>query len=300
MSRRNRKQRAKQALHSKYNKSQPITKRNTSSVGREQGNTGSIMESCALCWDKIPKSNTLTGSAWGVTGTICKECIDYVGNDAFQESLTPKMANTYSAIDEDSDWGSDWGYYRDTWDIPLGGFNKTPKYTQCWHHMTPFTFKSYEYDSYTVHLSGSSAISHDPGVKELPTVGVYMDDTWLQDRLASNTNTEVDLSQPASLYIGWRDFDSLDVALLEEAIEWLMPYLDRPDSIIEIACMGGHGRTGTYLASLMVRLGWGPTDAIEYIRNNYCKKAIETKPQEELIREYHSILTGVPYETASK
>lgn len=47
-----------------------------------------------------------------------------------------------------------------------------------------------------------------------------------------------------------------------------------------IACQGGHGRTGTALASLMVcNFDYAPAEAAELIRKEHCKNAIETESQ---------------------
>ena len=87
--------------------------------------------------------------------------------------------------------------------------------------------------------------------------------------------------------------------MLSEAIEWTLPYLHNKNSIIEIACMGGHGRTGTFVAALMIREGWAVADAMSYIRGGYCTKAIESKTQEDLLTAYSNLLTGVIHETAN-
>jgi hypothetical protein len=164
--------------------------------------------------------------------------------------------------------------------------------------MTPLTFEGLD-DTYTIHLTGSSSLSTTPSITELPTAGVYLDDGWLQGRLATNTGSEVDVASPASLYIGWPDFGVIGVNMLSEAIEWVLPYLHNKSSIIEIACMGGHGRTGTFVAALMIREGWAVVDAMEYIRGGYCAKAIESPAQENLLTAYSNLLTGVTHETVN-
>jgi len=164
--------------------------------------------------------------------------------------------------------------------------------------MVPLQFEGLD-NTYTVHLTGSSSLSTTPGVVELPTVGVYLDDGWLRGRLATNTTAEVDMSAPASLYVGWPDFGVVEVDMLSEAIEWTLPYLHNKNSIIEIACMGGHGRTGTFVAALMIREGWAVADAMSYIRGGYCDKAIESKVQEDLLTAYSNLLTGVIHETVN-
>ena len=252
------------------------------------------MEKCALCWDSVPKTETLTGTAWGITGTICKECVEYVGNEDFKETLKPKMSYTHTS---QADW--DWTAYQDVWETPVVGTSLTGyTYVTCHHHMTPFTFEGLD-DTYTVHLTGSSSLKTTPSITELPTVGIYLDDGWLQGRLATNTGAEVDMFSPAALYIGWPDFGVIELNMLSEAIEWTLPYLHNKSNIMEIACMGGHGRTGTFVAALMIREGWAVTDAMAYLRGGYCTKAVESKAQEDLLTAYSNLLTGVTYETVN-
>lgn len=50
-----------------------------------------------------------------------------------------------------------------------------------------------------------------------------------------------------------------------------------------VFCLGGHGRTGTAIACLMVACGWSAGAAKAWIRRNYCKEAIETQVQEDYI-----------------
>lgn len=54
---------------------------------------------------------------------------------------------------------------------------------------------------------------------------------------------------------------------------------------VEIGCLGGHGRTGTALASLAVLAGTPPDDAVAWVRANYCDRAVETAEQEAFIRQ---------------
>jgi hypothetical protein len=52
---------------------------------------------------------------------------------------------------------------------------------------------------------------------------------------------------------------------------------------VTFTCIGGHGRTGTALASLMVADGVLPTVAMRHIWRVYCEKAIETASQENYV-----------------
>jgi Protein-tyrosine phosphatase len=57
----------------------------------------------------------------------------------------------------------------------------------------------------------------------------------------------------------------------------------RDGESVEIGCVGGHGRTGTALACAAVLTGCPPTEAVDWVRNNYCPQAIETPTQETFI-----------------
>jgi protein-tyrosine phosphatase len=52
---------------------------------------------------------------------------------------------------------------------------------------------------------------------------------------------------------------------------------------VEVACGGGIGRTGTVIACLAVIAGLPPSDAIDWTRANYHRKAVETPWQRRWI-----------------
>lgn len=68
-----------------------------------------------------------------------------------------------------------------------------------------------------------------------------------------------------------------DPALFKELIEWLAERLAEGKHV-HLGCIGGHGRTGTVIAALVKTIN-GTKDAITWVRENYCKKAVETKEQ---------------------
>jgi hypothetical protein len=56
--------------------------------------------------------------------------------------------------------------------------------------------------------------------------------------------------------------------------------LHQQGKIIEVACFGGHGRTGTVLAVIAAMAGeWPATDAASMLRSRYCQRAVESKAQ---------------------
>lgn len=65
--------------------------------------------------------------------------------------------------------------------------------------------------------------------------------------------------------------------------EWwrdLTNYLKKNNYKMLVFCVGGHGRTGTAVASmLVVAFNYEPKEACEWVWNNYCGEAIETDNQ---------------------
>jgi protein-tyrosine phosphatase len=55
---------------------------------------------------------------------------------------------------------------------------------------------------------------------------------------------------------------------------------------VEVACRGGHGRTGTALACLAVIDGVPPGTAVDYVRQHYDPRAVETPWQRRYVARY--------------
>ncbi len=62
---------------------------------------------------------------------------------------------------------------------------------------------------------------------------------------------------------------------------------------IHIGCIGGHGRTGTVMAALVHHMT-GNENAIEYVRKNYCKKAVESQTQIDWLNKHFGINKAKP------
>ncbi len=76
-------------------------------------------------------------------------------------------------------------------------------------------------------------------------------------------------------WLRWRDFRLPRNP--STAIEALYDAHDRCSSErVEIACSGGVGRTGTAIAVLAIMSGIPPEDAVEWVRRNYHRRAVET------------------------
>lgn len=57
---------------------------------------------------------------------------------------------------------------------------------------------------------------------------------------------------------------------------------------VHAGCIGGHGRTGTFLAALVTHMT-GIEDSIAYVRSNYCKKAVESTTQVDFLNKHYGI-----------
>jgi hypothetical protein len=80
-------------------------------------------------------------------------------------------------------------------------------------------------------------------------------------------------------HVDWPDFGvPADAAGLMAALRAVLRRARAGDQV-EVGCLGGHGRTGTALACLAVLGGHPPTDAVAWVRPNYCASAVETDDQ---------------------
>jgi hypothetical protein len=78
-----------------------------------------------------------------------------------------------------------------------------------------------------------------------------------------------------------------DPAAFRQLVDWTAEQL-HAGKTVHCGCIGGHGRTGTFLAAL-VSVVVGEDDAITYVRENYCKKAVETLEQIEFLHKHYGI-----------
>ncbi len=86
-------------------------------------------------------------------------------------------------------------------------------------------------------------------------------------------------------WVRWPDFglpsdDAATGAALREA--WTRADRER----VEVACVGGRGRTGTALACLAVLDGVPARGAVAYVREHYLPGAVETPGQERFVTRF--------------
>jgi len=69
----------------------------------------------------------------------------------------------------------------------------------------------------------------------------------------------------------------------DRLIDMMLDYLAAGHRV-HVGCIGGHGRTGLVIGAIVARLGIAPdNDAIKWVRDNYCPRAIETAGQENFL-----------------
>jgi hypothetical protein len=114
-----------------------------------------------------------------------------------------------------------------------------------------------------------------------PQFGVYLSEIW----------EGIPLSYPA-IIIRWPDYGAIELKALNKIISTIKEKLTQ-GLIIDVACILGHGRTGTLLACLLVEFeGISAEAAILEVRTRHCEYAIECLDQEELIAEFATSKLG--------
>jgi hypothetical protein len=102
-----------------------------------------------------------------------------------------------------------------------------------------------------------------------PDFGLYLDSQW-------------DPPWPHD-HLEWPDFGVPgDPAPVGSALRSLLERA-RCGERVEVGCLGGHGRTGTALACAAVLCGLPSGDAVAWVRENYCAKAVESAKQEAFV-----------------
>jgi hypothetical protein len=129
---------------------------------------------------------------------------------------------------------------------------------------------------------GTSILAHGrldvvpPERPRAPDAALYLDARW---------TTDPGVTWPFT-FVPWEDF------ALPDDEEALFRALDdawaaaRSGKLVEIACDGGTGRTGTALACLAVLAGVELGSAVAWVRTNYHPWAVEVPEQEALVGRF--------------
>tara|TARA_Y100000310_G_C20656716_1_gene802341 strand:- start:1311 stop:2063 length:753 start_codon:yes stop_codon:yes gene_type:complete len=234
---------------------------------------------------------------FGVRGLACHDCvIAFEGIEVYTNELEGNM--TLKDEDKEVKQTTSWPDNK-----PIGGYKaptpNTPAttpaatstkpyvaptgYKGCGHHLQPFKFEGYE-----VYLTGSSH-TKEKALSAWPDAGVYLASNWFKGAAASTDGFDLGTASWPSLFIDWPDMGAISIDLLEPCIEWAKARLEKKERL-EIACVGGHGRTGTYAVALMISMGMDTLEAFNLIRDKYCSKAVESREQAELLVKWAKYL----------
>ncbi|MEG2156328.1 MAG: hypothetical protein RRY07_00890 [Bacteroidaceae bacterium] len=90
---------------------------------------------------------------------------------------------------------------------------------------------------------------------------------------------------PENIYFDIPDMSVPSNAVLFKKLVQLIAKKLKADLKVHVGCIGGHGRTGTFLAALVADMT-GDKDAISYVRKGYCSSAVETTAQERYLAKH--------------
>lgn len=200
---------------------------------------------------------------------LCKVCFKHFDLE-WEDKTSPTFATRVSELD---------GWLESVSKKTVG---VQPKVRSCQHRMTPF-----KVGNHTVYLSAHR--DRDSNRKAGSVAGVYLDHCWIQGQVFASDRATTSSSR--TMYIAWPDMNVVPIPTLVQGIRWINHKLEGGEKV-EIGCIGGHGRTGTMAAALLINQGMSAKKAIKKVRKTYCGKAIETKAQETMLKEYAQWLTS--------
>lgn len=130
-------------------------------------------------------------------------------------------------------------------------------------------------DDTTVRARGRLDLVPDEQTRP-PDFAVYLDERWAVDP---------EVTWPFRV-VAWPDFELPDdEGEMFDAVQEVHRRA-RAGELVEIACYGGLGRTGTFLACLAVAAGVDPGNAVAWVRAQYDQRAVETDAQVEIVARF--------------
>jgi protein-tyrosine phosphatase len=103
-------------------------------------------------------------------------------------------------------------------------------------------------------------------------------DEYFTVKMAEEINRDCHVSIPTKDFRVPNEFD------LKLGIRQVLEYLAAGGTRdLYVGCMGGRGRTGLFMACLAK--AWGKGNPIQHVRKTYLASAVETKQQEEYVRQ---------------
>lgn len=127
------------------------------------------------------------------------------------------------------------------------------------------------------------------GFSGQPDVGFYLDPKWASSRIVASVGAKLPFAVGrrdggTTVIYPWEDWGVPENApSFRRALAWLLKQICG-GKVVEVGCMGAHGRTGTALACMLVLQGLSAKMAIHKIWTDYCEEAIETQRQIDFIK----------------
>ena len=208
----------------------------------------------------------------------------------WQKDETSVWASPTSDMPDDYDSGEHvpWYLQDDETQMPLvkSAFGSATAFVSCKHDMHKLPLVIGE-ASPAVYLSSNQFRYNDEKGTVVPNFTIGLDGCWRpRDQVTYyGIKPPKDLIKAETeprILIPWPDGNApSDVKEITAIAKYVINCAFNGNKV-RIGCIGGHGRTGT-MAALLVLLsnpGLGSVAAIDYVRSNYCKKAIESYEQE--------------------
>ncbi len=113
---------------------------------------------------------------------------------------------------------------------------------------------------------------HRPAGAASPDYGLYLDPSW----------------QPTwpSTQLDWPDFGVPADPVVANAAICDAFERARAGQRVEVACVGGHGRTGTVLACMAILAGVPASEAVAWVRAAYCARAVQEPRQQYWVERW--------------
>jgi hypothetical protein len=83
-----------------------------------------------------------------------------------------------------------------------------------------------------------------------------------------------------------------DAARFKKMVSWICTQL-HDGKTVHVGCIGGHGRTGTVLSAVVAEM-LDEKNAIQYVRQHYCKRAVESREQIQFLVKHYGIEMAEP------
>ena len=157
-------------------------------------------------------------------------------------------------------------------------WSKPARRKACWHHGTAV----FKLDGRTIGAASNRGARIPANTALL--VDCAADEFYCSD---SRTGAEAELSKfvlvPDVIRLPWHDGEAPPVLHAFWLAVW--DRMTKPGDHVVFTCIGGHGRTGTAIAAMLMVIGkMTAAQAVEAVRTKHCVEAIETRPQEEYLR----------------